>query len=235
MQISARIDSNAVMRMLRNVEKQARYASVLALNETAEIIRKAEVAEMVRVFDAPTPFTLRSVLITRATKAKPEAVIFLRNHALKGVAPAKYLRAEVEGGTRRYKGMEQLLRNVPGGLLPNEYMMPGEGARLDAYGNVSRGQVQQILSVLRAQRDPYQNTKKGAKNAKRYFIAHINGRKGIYERVGQYRIMPVFIVVKKTPKYQPRFRFYDVARNVAKREINARLKAKLAHALATAR
>ena len=62
--------------------------------------------------------------------------------------PGKPLLSEVRGGARRAKRSEVLLQRA--GVLPAGWLtVPGRGARLDAYGNLQRGQLLQILAFFR--------------------------------------------------------------------------------------
>jgi hypothetical protein len=55
------------------------FASVVALSRTAKDIKIEQPKEMQRVFDRPTPFTLRSVFMQDATKAEPYARVWLKD------------------------------------------------------------------------------------------------------------------------------------------------------------
>ena len=49
---------------------QLPFAMSRALNDTAEDVRKAEIAKMQSVFDRPTPYTLNAFQIRPSNKAK---------------------------------------------------------------------------------------------------------------------------------------------------------------------
>lgn len=133
--------------------RQARFAMVVALTRTAQDGRDAEVREIQRAVDRPTPYSLNAVYVQGATPARPEAAFGLKDNfevRAAGTPPVNYLGPNIEGGQRRLKGMEKLLQRS--GAMPNGWhVVPGQAARLDAYGNVSRGQVIQVLSQLRLQ------------------------------------------------------------------------------------
>lgn len=136
---------------LRSVVKHIRFGQAVALTRTAQDGRDAEVAEIDRAIDRPTPYTRNAVYVTRATPARPEASFGLKDDFVQrapGTPPVNFLGPNIEGGQRRLKGMESILQAA--GLMPKGYRaVPGPEARLDAYGNVSRGQVIQVLSQLR--------------------------------------------------------------------------------------
>jgi hypothetical protein len=95
---------------------------------------KAAISE---AFDRPTPYTLNSTKFEITSTNPPIITIYLRQPDRMG---RHYLTAQVEGGERAAKGFERAL-----GI---GYLMPASGAKLNKYGNISPGQLRQILSVL---------------------------------------------------------------------------------------
>ena len=81
--------------------------------------------EMPRVFDRPTPFTLRAVGYRPATKANLTAEVFIRQ------AQAQYLDLQIKGGIERPK-RRALLKPV--------------GLPLNVYGNMTRGAIKRLLA-----------------------------------------------------------------------------------------
>lgn len=116
---------------------KAHRACAVALNKTGKLIKEAEVAEMKAVFDTPTRYTLNSLQLTPATKDNLQATVWFKEPDRMG---QHYLLPQVDGGQRRLKGFE---RGVGLGELT-----PALGAKLNQYGNISPGQIRQILSVL---------------------------------------------------------------------------------------
>jgi hypothetical protein len=138
-----------VMRTVRSIPKQARFASVKALNETGFVARRELQAEMGRVFDRPTPWMLNSVQVDVATRDKPVVTISFAYRGGKGVDPNDVLRAEIFGGVRRTKRFEVALQRA-GLLLPGMAAVPAKACPLDAYGNVPGPFIVQLLSYLQA-------------------------------------------------------------------------------------
>jgi len=198
---------------LEGAEKQARFASVLALTRTAKRIADDDLKDAIsRTFDRPTPYTMSSLRVKPATKAMPIASVLFKDETYKGNPATKIMGPHVYGGLRSLKRSEVLMRAA--GLLGNdEYLAPGQGARLDQYGNQSRGQVQQILSGIGAQNDKYQRsskTSRGSSRTMRYFFSrggHL--ARGVYERTNG-GLMPVLMAIK-TPNYSEEFDFYGIA------------------------
>lgn len=215
-----KIDTAEVRRKLRDVPARAMpYAAATGLTWTAQNIRDAEVATMQSVFDRPTRFTLNALQVKPANAQTLTASVEFKSGF--GSVPAwRYLQAEVEGGPRHKKAHELALERA-GILRSDEFVMPGAGATLDAAGNMRGSEISRILSQIKASGDPLQNATGSARSRRSrkrlaYFVSR--GRKGIadgiYLRRGTERgIVPVMVFAKR-PRYQPRFPFYDVARQV---------------------
>lgn len=196
-----------------------------ALNHTANQARIALRAEINSVFDRPTPFTLNAVRILHARPKMLDAAVFVKDEkdgASKGFAPEDWFRPQVEGGPRTAKRSEDMLRNA--GILPSGmFVVPGKGARLDRYGNLSRGHMNQILSGLMAAEDrsgasanatrSKRSMRKG--HALAFFIMRDKSGKatGIGERRG--KSMAVVLAFVKQPQYTQRLDFYAVVEKVA--------------------
>jgi hypothetical protein len=120
-----------------------------ALTRTAQAVKVAQQAEMRDVFDRPSPYTLGAVFVDRARADKLEARVGIADSpGGRGRAAIKYLRWQISGGQRTPKAYERALMRA--GALPDDMRtVPGKYARLDAFGNISAGQLRQILSQLR--------------------------------------------------------------------------------------
>ena len=132
-----------------HANRQIPYITARALTATAENARDALKHEMRDSFDRPTPFILDGTYKKPATKQNLVATVGFKDFAGKGVPAEKVLRAEVFGGVRRAKRFERALQAV-GVLPPGHFVVPGQGASLDAYGNINPGLIVQILSYFRA-------------------------------------------------------------------------------------
>lgn len=253
-----RIQMDGLDKALKSVdglEKQVRFAASLTLNKLASgPVREALRHEMADSLDRPTPFTLRSIAVTQlATRDNPVALLDFKDVA-GGQRPASdYLRWQVQGGQRRLKAFEVMLRSM--GVLPGGYFaVPGSGAKFDAYGNVSRGQIVALLSYFRAFPEDGRGWKMNstaatrAKMAKgtrsrpgyRYFVGRPGGRGqlGIYQDVklgrGVHELLPIFLFVQWT-RYEPRLDLQYAAQLAVERNAPAVFRQSLAQALRTAR
>ncbi len=228
----------------RNLERQLHFAKVMATTRAAKRALNATQAEMKRVFDRPTPYTLNSLRLVPATKYNPEAEIYVKDEAFKGTPAAKYLKAQMEGGSRKHKRFEKSLARV-GLLPPGWYAVPGDNAELDAYGNMSRGQIVKILSALRASADPTQNKTanrgRGLRRDEQYFgVGPDQGLPpGVYirrpRRDGKKAdVLPVIHFIKRA-KYARRFDFHGTVIRAFNASIEQELMNALTYALRTAR
>jgi hypothetical protein len=227
-----------VQKKCQSIADKARRAAVVAMTKTAQEIKRAERAKMEQSFDRPTPWVLNSLYVKPATKAKPEARVWIKDEAAKGTPASKILQAEIDGGARRQKRSEKALQAV--GILPSGWVaVPTRWAKKDGYGNMDRGQIVQILSHLRAQLGSGYESRLGgktfdaAKVKKRIaktglqYVAIKPGQKnnlppGIYESKGWSKgksMRPIMIFAPKA-NYTVRLRFFDIAQEVIDRDLN---------------
>jgi hypothetical protein len=150
MRLEMRDNIDKIVREMRGLSKsKVPIAAAKALTFTAERVQAAEKAELERVFDRPTRWTLNSVFKRSATTSRLFARVWIKDEASSGVPASKYLPVHIDGGNRPHKRFEKALIHY--GLMPADmYAVPGRRARMDGNGNISRGQIVQILSALGA-------------------------------------------------------------------------------------
>ena len=227
-----------VKRWVSALNPRVNSATRQALNRTAEWAETDVRREMRKVFDRPVPFTLRSLKIGYAkTGPKPEATLWFKQRSKE--EDKLWAVAQIVGGQRQIKPMELRMQRV--GILPKGwFVVPGEAAPLDAYGNMSRGEISRILNVLGTYTEAGFNTanqktrdrlRKG--NAKKgqygfaYWVNPVSGPRrqkhllpGVYRRVYTAfgtSLKPMMIFVKKAT-YRPRLKFFVVVKaTVARR------------------
>jgi hypothetical protein len=192
MQINVRSNIVELRKDFEATTKKVELAAAIALTRTAKEGQAAHVAEMARVFDRPTRYTLQSVYIRPATVQKLVAKAWIKDDTSKGTPAENYLGPQIEGGKRKRKRFEKAL--IAKGIMnANDYAVPGAGARLDANGNIQPSQIVQILAWVEAfgQQGYKANStaKTRARTTKRtgksYFVARSNGSavaSGIWER-----------------------------------------------------
>lgn len=200
----------------RDNRRHIPFAVALSLNDVAQSAKKRTVAEMRRVFRRPTRYTLNSLRVERANiKLKKELqskVLFKDPDRI--VEVEHYLTPQAFGGGRLLKPFEYRLKRR--GVLPDGYLtVPGEGADMDANGNMKRGQIVQILSYFQSFSESGFKSNTTAKGkarlakgtVKKYGIGYFSvqpGNKskkqpGIYKRIHSNfgtGIRPVLIFVK---------------------------------------
>lgn len=215
--------AKTVSAILSNMEKQSRFGIAKAITKTAKDVERELKREMAAKTDRPTAYFLRSTFVQPATRDKLLARVGIKDQAFSKnrLSSAQMFGHHFEGGGRATKALELHLRRA--GLLgAGEFVAPGAGARLDSYGNMSRGQVQQILSQLRIGADPSafksnsRRSRLNAQRAGRIFWARGNARDGHLKRGayidlgGAIGIRPLLMVIR-TPAYRRRFDLPNIA------------------------
>jgi hypothetical protein len=228
--------SQAIKRLDDLQRRHIPFATAKALAKTAQIVQKELKAEMGRVFDRPTRFTLSSLRVKPATKQRLEAMVYFKDTP-KGTSAGDYLKPQIHGGGRVLKRFELHLQRA-GILAPGFYAVPGQGARLNASGNMSPGQITQILSGIKAHPDVYARSSKASGRRNPAPLAYFVSRGGhlpygVYQRVGA-TVRPVMIFIR-SPNYKVRFKFGDVAQKTAAKHFPIEFRRALKDALATAR
>ena len=231
--------------------EQIPFAAAVALNDCAEIAQLNIRDDEKRVFDRPTPYTLDSTYVRRASKQNLQASIEIKDEAFKANPAAKWLAPEVFGGDRPMKKFELALKRI--GIVPSGlYCVPGSAATLDAYGNMSRGQIVQIMSWFQAfgQQGYSANMTAATKarrtrtTARKYGVAYFallskrgKLRPGIYQRVELAHgsaVRPVIEFVR-APVYRPRLSFYQQVERTVNERFPERFARAVQAALATAK
>lgn len=228
MPVHFRVETTDVMRALQNLAAEdAPIVTAYALTKTGQDIKDAEVETMKNVFDRPTKFTLNALYLKPATKRDLVAEVYFKEGF--GSIPAwRYLGPQVEGGGRAHKSHEKRLI-AAGHMRSNEFAVPGQGIKLDAFGNISGSTIEKILSQVQAAGGSgYQANATNSRRSKakrksgQYFVlrpgsnnvrANRNVAPGIYFRSGMKGMVPVIMFVKP-PRYQKRYPFYETAERV---------------------
>lgn len=228
----------AVARMRGLAESKIKTATVAALNDAARAGHEETRKEMASVFDRPTPWVMGGVRYTKARKDRMESTIDFDKWGNKtGVTVENVLKAEIFGGQRRHKRHEIALQRA--GILPAGMgIVPGDAAKLDRYGNMSGGQIVQIMAWFRAFGEQGYKANMSDKNRARLGRDKRNGQRGfqyfalqkprgkllpgIYQRftfAHGSAIKPVMIFVK-LPGYRKRLDFYGIAARAARAQFN---------------
>lgn len=241
------IGLHAAYKALERAEKQSRFAIVRALTKTAKDVQTELVGEMKAKFDRPTPWTLRSTFVKPATRQSMMAIVGIKDMAAaKATASAANLLGhQFRGGGRNLKRLERWLIRA-GRMGSDEFVAPGAGVRLDQYGNMSRGQVAQIMSQLRLGADAASwssgsaRSKRNVSRAGRIFWSRGSGRashlrRGAWIDMGQpIGLRPLLIVIKR-PNYRARINLPQIAQQTIAKKWDDNLKSAVATTFSTAR
>ena len=230
------ITSNArdVQAWVKGVNNKMPAVAQRAINNTAFDVRTDLIAEIERVFDRPTRATLNAVRVKRATRRDLKAEIYIHDYFGKGVPPVKYLRAVIEGGQRKHKRFERWLIHA-GVMGRNEYAVPGEGIKLNKFGNITAGQYAKIVADLGyVKPGGQQATSKVGR--KRYFYDPNKRPRAIWKRVDRkgQKIVPAVVFVKSA-QYKKMFRFYELANRLANEKLPRQYRRALAYELGRSR
>lgn len=221
---------NQVREEMEQIQKQIPFATALALNNTAQLVKAEIEREMSSVFDRPTKWTLNSMFLTPAKKAKLEASVWVKDKAAgKNVPPAQWMLPGVEGGTRQEKASESSLRAF-GALPTGKYIMPGKGVKLDRFGNISRGTMSKVLaSVKSGGAQPVKSSKTARKN-KYFVLGRGSNAVGIAERTSK-RSIKMVLAFGSRPSYSRRLDFYGIGQRVADKHLVSEFEKAIAFAL----
>jgi hypothetical protein len=216
-QISVTADVSRLKLDLARERARLARAGRRMVNAAAFEARAAIMAEMDRVFDRPTPWIRRSVLVVPARdgdvlREPVEARIEWREGGNKsGGTPGRVLRAQIEGGPRAQKGFERLLR-----LPPDRIAVPGRWAPLDAYGNLPGPFLVRVLSDLRLFGEVGYLANRSLRNsprrrrAARFFMVRVGSEDkrlwpGVYDSQGPGGAPLLVIAFVRRAQYRARF------------------------------
>jgi hypothetical protein len=237
----------ALQAHLAGMQKQVKFAAAVALTRTAQAAKVEVTRLMPSELDRPKPGTTRALRVERATKDNLTAVVRL-NQRGEGVPAQEFIGHNVTGGRRGMKRSEIMLRAA--GILPEGmYTIPGKEATLDAYGNMSKGQIVAILSYFRTfgvatykdgslLNSSRMNRAQKTKARAVYFLVPVRDRKlglypGIWKRAGR-ELQPVLMFVKPGT-HRKLVKMYETGTIVTRRDFNRLFDAAFADAMRTAR
>lgn len=199
-------------------------AVATALTRTGRVVQDDWKRQLSVDVDRPTQLTARAPVIQQATAAKLQTEVRLRDAVSNGQPPSTYLQPLERGGGRVHKKFEKAL--IAQGSMPRgSYAVPTDNATRDGYGNVSRGQLVQILVQLAGGvvRDGYRRviSKSAARRAQ---AAVRSGKEYVAVLAEQGGMAPGIYARLPEGKYQMVFAY---ERNVRyKRQLSLRARAK---------
>lgn len=248
----------AVAQRLGFSDRRTRAVGATVLTRVARQVEGEWRGQLADRLDRPLTITKRATVVETATAARLRAVVKLRTEPTSsGAVPAEYLAPQESGGQRGFKKFELALQRA--GAMPAGYKaVPGKGAKLDAYGNVSRGQIVAVLNQLAAgtASKGYQRVigktqakrEQSAKRAGRVYVAitDTRGRRdlsmGIYERTAAFNraatvagalagLRAVFVFMRN-PTYKRRLRLVPDGMALASQQLPAQARRAVSESLA---
>lgn len=232
MDVRISFDTSRLRQALRRDQDRLARTLRRTVNDLAIQGREAIRADMDKTFDRPTPWVRNGFNVIPAVDADQlrgiVAEIDWKPGSAGSIPAEKILRAQIEGGQRRLKRFENIIK-----LPTNVTAVPGKWADLDRYGNLNRGQLTKILSYLRLfgeqgyRANRSNNPSRGVRRAERYFIVRpgeVVGRlpPGIYRNADEYGGAPLLIIAfVRAGNYRARFAPAAVARAAIQRGASA--------------
>ncbi|MGB3068454.1 MAG: hypothetical protein WBC18_07900 [Ottowia sp.] len=246
MKIDVRQNLDGLEEALADGERQVRFATALALTRTAQDVRTEVQAEMRRVFDRPTPWTLGSTYLKAARRDDLTAVVGIRDGSqLSGrVTPEMTLRAQASGGGRNQKRFERALQAM--GLLPAGWVaVPSRTVPLDGHGNVSgqylKGLLRKLVQINAGPLRPGRGQRSAAvvqRQGGAYFVQRVGAkglRPGIYQREVASRSPTAIMLFHSSVSYAQRLDMPAVGQRVVNDRFADHMAASLREAYGTAR
>jgi len=177
--------------------QQLPFAMSLGINETLEDVKAGEERLLDVRLDRPTPFTKRGLAVKRSSKRRLSGRVFFKP------IQSQYLQRLEDGGERRPKSIA-----IP---VP-------VNARLNRYGNMSRGAIKRLLSKPNV------------------FSGTVKGVAGIWQRPGRKGGSPKLLVAyEPKARYRKQLTFGRDALATAKRRLLPNMRRGMTHALRTAK
>lgn len=215
--------------LLASAKQQVPYALAVALTRTAQEVKRDIEAEMPRVFDSPTRWTLNSLRMQAARKTDLQAVVAIKDVVARGNPALFWLAPEVYGGSRQDKRAEFELKAA--GMLPQGLQaVPGKGAKLNRFGNMTKGA---ITSAIKGAQDAEAGRPQEGRT--KYFVMRKQGRPlGIAGRFSKAR-MDMVIAFVDPARYQTKLDFFGIGHKTVNRVYSAELDRAIREAIETAR
>lgn len=255
--IKVNIDTAKARKQIKGIRDQVPFATRLTLNQLARNT-KADIDEQMKAkLDRPTRFTLRAIRTDNAKSKTMTSVVRVNDkQRATGKPEAKVLEHLFSGGGRSGKAAEGKLRGL--GVLPaGKFIVPGNAAPLDSFGNIKRSFIRQLINYFstfkperesRAGLEPgvwmrkfdRQQKKKRKKAGKsgnfEFFVVH-KKVDGVTQRRRSKRQRPPepIILFVDNPRYRQFFDMKKTAEKVIIRDLDKEFEKNYERAIATAK
>ena len=220
--VKTSISTKEVSRMLGDLAYKMPSAFARGLTETAKHTKQALRDRLPRYIDRPTKWTLNSMYVFPAEKTDLRSAVAFKTEsgkyprsAMRSIPAAESMRRQVYGGQRKLKAFENTLLNNGITKKQRPYVVPGPGAKLNKFGNVTTAFMNKVFytglsrgSNSQGYDRPLNGRRSASKNGQ-YFIKSKGGFGvpiGIFQRKTKRKAVPVFFFVDRA-RYDPRFPF----------------------------
>lgn len=231
MSFSMRIDPRELSRSFEALEKRdIRIAASWAINDTATEVLEHLQDRMDLIFDRPTRYTKNALTVRGSSPRTLEAIVQERP----SVGAKHFLKVQQTGGERPKTGIEKLLKATVDYAGDLAAVIPAGGAKLDAFGNWSRGERNQVMSQLKAGREVGFNSnetdaskkRSRARKRARYFVPKRSSglTPGVYKRTATGDLSKILHFTTAMPTYEPRLNFFVAAEDEFELRLPAHLR-----------
>lgn len=204
---------------------QLPFATMLALNRTAKLVKDGIREEMTHVYANPSRYTLNSLATLPAKKLDLKAVVFLKDQYAGGTPAINFIGPSIFTGGRHAKSHEVALRSA-GILRGDQFAVPANGVATDQYGNIPRSKLRQMVLALS------QRQATGNRRHTEFFVEG-NPPIGVFTRQGR-QVKP-FLHFVRAPVYRKRLNFFETGQRIIDEHLSEEMMKALEYALRTAR
>ena len=216
MKISVKTNIKKISKGLTKIKKQIPFATMMALNDTAFAVHRAEKKQTTQKFDNPTTFTQKGFRVEKAKKTNLKAEVYVEKKR------EDYMKLEVDGGIRTAKNTAIVTPNKKNSTDIGKY--PSGNINKGSYNIIKRNKKKYFFGVPKGNQ----------------------GTDGIWERYGREatgtvsgaKIRQVARLHKNTKTYKAIFPFETIGQGVAfsrKNGFESHYSKRLKYALRTAK
>jgi hypothetical protein len=233
---------DVVADLTRLEREQSIFAAAVTITRVTKLTEAALRENLEDTFDKLTPFAGKGTFSTSATKRELTAEVGMRDKGGKST-PALYMREHFSGRERGAKPFERVFQRI--GFLPDGYRaIPGNGMKLDGFGNPNRRQLGELIKQLKSGWRVFQG--KGKRQSLVGYFVVTPERKdkrtehlipGIWRRIQKGKdsaVIPVFVFVPKAD-YGKVIDIEKIANETIRRVFAQEFSKAIAHAMRTAK
>lgn len=254
--IKVNFDTDKLRREIKGIRDQVPFATRKTLNALARKVKADIDGQLKSRLDRPTRFTLRSITTENSKSSNMTAVVKVKDKPrATGKSEREVLKHLFTGGSRIGKGTEGALKSL--GVLPaGKFVVPGDKAPLDAFGNIRRTFIKNLINYFKSFRPSGKNTstlapgvwlrkfdraqkkarkKRGLSGSFEFFVVHQQIDKAASKRKATGpKPEPVLLFVDR-PRYRKYFDMEKTGRKIILRDLDAEFAKQYEQAIRTAK